>query len=124
MLQRAAFLRGESAGTHLAPHHRHQLSVEQSGGIIDELPGPGHYLFSIAFPLELGPGRYVLSLGAAEPDLERHALGGNQLDRYRDASVLEVLPFELTEREPTPFFGLVRLPAEARDPVRLEAEDP
>ncbi len=40
--QRAAFLRGESAGTRLAPHHRHQLSTTQSGGMIDELPGPGH----------------------------------------------------------------------------------
>jgi RHS repeat-associated protein len=40
--QREAFLRGESGGTRLSPHHRHQIPVE-SGGIIDELPGPGHY---------------------------------------------------------------------------------
>jgi hypothetical protein len=40
--ERAAFLRGEGAGLSLAPHHRHQLSVQQSGGMIDELPGPGH----------------------------------------------------------------------------------
>ena len=88
-----------------------------------ELPEPGHYVFSIAFSLEIGPGRYIVSLGAAEPDLDRHAVGGNQLDRYRDATVLEVLPFELAEREPTPFLGLVRLPAEARDPIRLDTED-
>ncbi|MBZ9617861.1 RHS repeat-associated core domain-containing protein [Clostridium estertheticum] len=39
--QREAFLKGESGGTKLAPHHRHQLPV-RDGGVIDELPGPGH----------------------------------------------------------------------------------
>lgn len=39
--QRDAFLAGNSAGTKLAPHHRHQIPV-RDGGVIDELPGPGH----------------------------------------------------------------------------------
>jgi len=39
--QRDAFLKGEPAGTKLAPHHRHQIPV-RDGGVIDELPGPGH----------------------------------------------------------------------------------
>jgi len=39
--QREAFLKGESGGTKLSPHHRHQLPV-RDGGVIDELPGPGH----------------------------------------------------------------------------------
>ncbi len=39
--QRAGFLGGNSAGTHLAPHHRHQIPV-QHGGVIDEIPGPRH----------------------------------------------------------------------------------
>jgi RHS repeat-associated protein len=39
--QREAFLQGESAGTRLAPHHRHQIPTSQ-GGVIDEIPGPGH----------------------------------------------------------------------------------
>jgi hypothetical protein len=40
-VQREAFLRGESAGTRLSPHHRHQIPTTH-GGVIDELPGPGH----------------------------------------------------------------------------------
>lgn len=83
------------------------------------LPEAGHYLFSISFPLRLGPGRYVLSLGAAEPDFEIHAIGGRQLDRFRDAWAFEVLPFHLVPEEPVPFFGLVQLPAKASDPIRL-----
>ena len=39
--QRDAFLAGNSAGTKLAPHHRHQIPV-RDGGVIDEIPGPGH----------------------------------------------------------------------------------
>ncbi|MBO4913447.1 MAG: hypothetical protein J5504_12070, partial [Butyrivibrio sp.] len=39
--QRKAFLDGKSANTKLAPHHRHQIPV-RDGGVIDELPGPGH----------------------------------------------------------------------------------
>lgn len=39
--QREQFLEGNSAGTKLAPHHRHQIPV-RDGGVIDELPGPGH----------------------------------------------------------------------------------
>jgi hypothetical protein len=39
--QRQAFLRGESGGTHLSPHHRHQIPTSH-GGVIDELPGPAH----------------------------------------------------------------------------------
>ena len=84
------------------------------------LPEPGHYLFSISFPMRIAPGRYVLSLGAAEPDFGIHALGGRQLDRFRDACSLEVLPFELAPEEPVPFFGLMSLPAKASEPVRLE----
>ncbi len=34
-------MKGNSAGTKLAPHHRHQLPV-RDGGVIDEIPGPGH----------------------------------------------------------------------------------
>ena len=41
LAQRDAFLAGNSAGTKLAPHHRHQIPV-RDGGVIDELPGPGH----------------------------------------------------------------------------------
>lgn len=39
--QRDAFLAGNSAGTEQAPYHRHQIPV-RDGGVIDELPGPGH----------------------------------------------------------------------------------
>lgn len=41
LAQRDAFLAGNSAGTKLAPHHRHQIPV-RDGGVIDELSGPGH----------------------------------------------------------------------------------
>ena len=39
--QREEFLNGHPAGTHLAPHHRHQIPV-RDGSVIDEIPGPGH----------------------------------------------------------------------------------
>ena len=39
--QREAMLRGGSGGTRLSPHHRHQIPATH-GGVIDELPGPGH----------------------------------------------------------------------------------
>ncbi len=39
---REGFLSGNSGGTKLSPHHRHQLPVETHGGVIDEIPGPGH----------------------------------------------------------------------------------
>lgn len=39
--ERDAFLRGDGGGTRLAPHHRHQIP-RAYGGVIDELPGPGH----------------------------------------------------------------------------------
>jgi hypothetical protein len=38
---REAFLKGKAGETKLAPHHRHQIPV-RDGGVIDELPGPGH----------------------------------------------------------------------------------
>lgn len=40
-VQRDEFLKGNSAGTKISPHHRHQIPV-RDGGIIDEIPGPGH----------------------------------------------------------------------------------
>ena len=40
-VQRVEFLKGNSAGTKLASHHRHQIPV-RDGGVIDEIPGPGH----------------------------------------------------------------------------------
>lgn len=40
--QRQGFLGGNSGGTKLSPHHRHQLSVQVHGGVIDEIPGHGH----------------------------------------------------------------------------------
>ena len=39
--QRNAFLQGKSGDTKIAPHHRHQIPV-RDGGVIDEIPGPGH----------------------------------------------------------------------------------
>jgi hypothetical protein len=39
--EREAFLGGSSGGTKLSPHHRNQIPTEQ-GGVIDEIPGPGH----------------------------------------------------------------------------------
>ncbi|QDT78595.1 hypothetical protein Mal35_20440 [Gimesia maris] len=39
--QRDAMLQGGSGGTRLSPHHRHQIPTTH-GGVIDELPGPGH----------------------------------------------------------------------------------
>ncbi|MCR5628172.1 hypothetical protein [Eubacterium sp.] len=39
--QREEFIKGNSAGTKLASHHRHQIPV-RDGGVIDEIPGPGH----------------------------------------------------------------------------------
>jgi hypothetical protein len=40
--QRAGFLAGNDGGTLVTPHHRHQLSINASGGIFDELPRYGH----------------------------------------------------------------------------------
>ncbi len=40
--QRSSFLSGRGGATRLAPHHRHQIPVETHGGVIDEIPGPGH----------------------------------------------------------------------------------
>ena len=39
--QRNGFLKGNSGDTKLAPHHRNQIPV-RDGGVIDEIPGPGH----------------------------------------------------------------------------------
>ena len=39
--QRNALLQGKSGDTKTAPHHRHQIPV-RDGGVIDEIPGPGH----------------------------------------------------------------------------------
>ena len=39
--QRNAFLQGKSGDTKIAPHHGHQIPV-RDGGVIDEIPGPGH----------------------------------------------------------------------------------
>jgi hypothetical protein len=39
--QRGGFLNGTGGGTKLSPHHRNQIPTEQ-GGVIDEIPGPGH----------------------------------------------------------------------------------
>lgn len=39
--QKNQFFKGSSAGTKLAPHHRHQIPVRDDG-VIDEIPGPGH----------------------------------------------------------------------------------
>ncbi len=39
--QRGQFLQGNSAGTKLSPHHRHLIPTSR-GGVIDEIPGPGH----------------------------------------------------------------------------------
>ncbi len=41
VIRRDGFLKGNSAGTILAPHHRHQIPV-RDGGVIDELRGPGN----------------------------------------------------------------------------------
>ncbi|WP_284647532.1 RHS repeat domain-containing protein [Photobacterium damselae] len=40
--QRDAFLKGKQSKTFIAPHHRHQLSIIEHNGVIDELNGPGH----------------------------------------------------------------------------------
>lgn len=40
-VQRQAFLNGTGGDTKIAPHHRHQIPV-RDGGVIDEIPGPGH----------------------------------------------------------------------------------
>jgi RHS repeat-associated protein len=39
--ERNALLRGTGGDTKLAPHHRHQVPTSR-GGVIDEIPGPGH----------------------------------------------------------------------------------
>jgi hypothetical protein len=39
--ERDAFLRGRAGTTRIAPHHRQQIP-QRYGGVIDELPGPGH----------------------------------------------------------------------------------
>lgn len=39
--QREEFIKGNSGGTKLSPHHRHQIPTTH-GGVIDEIPGPGH----------------------------------------------------------------------------------
>ncbi len=39
--QKERFRKGTGAGLKMAPHHRHQLPVSM-GGVIDEIPGPGH----------------------------------------------------------------------------------
>ena len=40
--QRNIFLKGKGSGSFIAPHHRHQLSVIDNNGVIDELNHPGH----------------------------------------------------------------------------------
>lgn len=39
--QKEKFRKGTGAGLKISPHHRHQLPVSM-GGVIDEIPGPGH----------------------------------------------------------------------------------
>ena len=56
--QRDLFLKGKATGTKIAPHHRHQLSVERHGGVIDEIPGPGHPSGNIHTKLVNGLNRH------------------------------------------------------------------
>ncbi len=83
---------------------------------------PAHYLLGIKFKMIVGPGKYVLSIGAAEPDLQRKSRGGNQLDRFLSSYEFEILDFDIPPNEPIPFFGLVNIPAEADHPI-LISED-
>ena len=39
--QREAFAAGRGGSARISPHHRHQIPTTH-GGVIDELPGPGH----------------------------------------------------------------------------------
>jgi lipopolysaccharide transport system ATP-binding protein len=111
-----------TSGVHL--HSEHGVYVFGTSyvhlGVPIQIPDAGDYLLAIEFPLAVEPGRYVLSLGAAEPDPERNARGGLQLDRVREAFEIEVLDFDLAEQEPVPFLGMVCLAAEAEEPRRLE----
>jgi len=81
---------------------------------------PGYYLLGISFRLELAPGKYIVSLGIAEPDAGRNSIGGRQIDRVRYAVELEIAPFDLAPAQPVPFFGLARLSARASAPVALD----
>jgi hypothetical protein len=56
--QRSGFLSGNSGGTKIAPHHRHQLSVGHHGGMIDEIPGPGHPQGNLHTKLVFGENRH------------------------------------------------------------------
>ena len=39
--QRNKFLKGKPGESKVDPHHRHQIPI-RDGGVMDELPGPGH----------------------------------------------------------------------------------
>jgi lipopolysaccharide transport system ATP-binding protein len=110
-----------TSGVHL--HSEHGVYVFGTSyvhlGVPIEISEAADYLLAIEFPMDVEPGKYVLSLGAAEPDPERNARGGLQLDRVREALEIAVLDFELAEREPVPFLGAFRLAAVAEEPRRL-----
>lgn len=113
-----------TSGVHL--HSEHGVYVFGTSyvhlGVPIQIPEAADYLLAIEFPMAIEPGKYVLSLGAAEPDPEQNARGGLQLDRVREAFDIEVLDFDLAEREPVPFLGMVRLAAVAEEPRRLERD--
>ena len=113
-----------TSGIHL--HSQHGVYVFGTSyvhlGVPLQISEAADYLLAIEFPMTVEPGKYVLSLGAAEPDPGRNARGGLQLDRVRGAFELEVLDFDLAEGEPVPFLGTVRLAARADVPRRLERD--
>ena len=78
-----------------------------------------YYLLGISVQLLLGPGRYLLSIGIAKPDMQSHCVDGVLFDRVVSIAELQIMQFELGHLEPIPFLGMVQLPAQAFPPRLL-----
>jgi hypothetical protein len=78
------------------------------------------YISTVEVTMNLGPGRYDLTVGLATPSLENNARTGEFHDRFVNLATIEVRQFELGSDEPVPFWGLARLPYRIPPLVELE----
>ena len=83
---------------------------------------PSFLVLQISVRLAIAPGRYVLSVGIAEPDIDGHSTTGRMLDRFLSAFEFEVQDFGLPAGSPVPFLGIAHLEAQAQPPIVIEAE--
>lgn len=68
------------------------------------------YVSTIEVTLDLGPGRYFLTVGLATPSLTSNSRTGEFHDRFVDAAQIEIMDFDLDDLEPIPFWGISNLP--------------